>query len=345
MRNDWKAYILARSGRYGLDPKAALAVASMEGLSGGVGDGGHAFGPFQLNDAGGVLTNRPGNHRSFAESKQGIDWALQRMSQVGARGKTGNAAINAIVRQFERPANPDKEVSGAIGVYGKYGGKLGGAVSPPNVTGQKGGPSGPPNLSGQPTAAMGQPDMRQAFMSMLMQRGQAMAQDQPDPGMLPALVMLKQMQRQQGQQVQTQPQAKVMPTSPTPATNRRGQGANGVLAAAKGMLGTPYVWGGTTPGQGLDCSGFLQQAYAKAGVRIPRTTYDQVRAGQSVGLNSLAPGDAVFTEPGKSGPNHVGMYIGNGMVQESPHTGDQNKVIPLKSFLSGGFVAARRYVK
>lgn len=117
-----------------------------------------------------------------------------------------------------------------------------------------------------------------------------------------------------------------------------------VLQAANMMLGTPYVWGGSKVGQGLDCSGFIQQAFAQIGVTLPRTTYAQVKAGKAVKLNQLQPGDAVFTEPGKNGPNHVGLYIGNGQVQESPHTGDVNKVIPLKDFLTGGFVAARRYL-
>ncbi len=117
----------------------------------------------------------------------------------------------------------------------------------------------------------------------------------------------------------------------------------GVVGAAKTMLGTPYVWGGNEPGKALDCSGFLQQAYAQVGVAIPRTTQAQFEHGQPVDLTQIEPGDAVFTEPGKNGPKHVGMYVGNGLVQESPHTGDVNKYIPLKDFLAGGFVGARRY--
>jgi cell wall-associated NlpC family hydrolase len=120
--------------------------------------------------------------------------------------------------------------------------------------------------------------------------------------------------------------------------------ANDVVGLAKAYLGTPYVWGGTTPGKALDCSGFTQAAYARVGIKIPRTTYDQVKAGRGVKLNQLQPGDLVFTEPGKNGPNHVGMYIGNGQIQESPHTGTVNSIISLQSFLGGGFVAARRYL-
>jgi cell wall-associated NlpC family hydrolase len=121
-----------------------------------------------------------------------------------------------------------------------------------------------------------------------------------------------------------------------------GTGAS-IVHAAQSYLGTPYKWGGTTRQGGMDCSGFLQNAMKDAGVKIGRTTYEQVKEGQPVGLNELQPGDAVFTEPGHAGPNHVGLYIGHGMIQESPHTGTVNSIIPLKNYLGGGFVAARRY--
>lgn len=120
--------------------------------------------------------------------------------------------------------------------------------------------------------------------------------------------------------------------------------ANVDQVAAK-YLGVPYLWGGTNPSQGLDCSGFLQRVYADMGIKIPRVTYDQYRAGQAVSLKNLRPGDAVFTEPGKNGPNHVGLYLGNGRVQESPHTGTKNSIISLQDFLGGGFVGARRYAQ
>lgn len=118
----------------------------------------------------------------------------------------------------------------------------------------------------------------------------------------------------------------------------------GIILAAQSFLGVPYKWGGNDPKRALDCSSFIQQTFKRLGISLPRTTYAQVKAGRAVTLDQLQPGDAVFTRPGKNGPNHVGLYIGDGQIQESPHTGDVNKIIPLKDFLSGGFVAARRYV-
>lgn len=119
---------------------------------------------------------------------------------------------------------------------------------------------------------------------------------------------------------------------------------SGVVQVAKGYLGVPYKWGGTSRNTGLDCSGFIQNAFKDIGIKLPRTTFDQVKVGHAVHLNQLRPGDVIFTEPGHAGPNHVGLYIGHGMVQESPHTGTVNSIIPLKSYLGGGFVAARRYL-
>lgn len=119
--------------------------------------------------------------------------------------------------------------------------------------------------------------------------------------------------------------------------------ARNIVQVAHQYLGIPYVYGGDSPSSGLDCSGFLQNVYKQMGINLPRTTYQQFRQGKAVGLRNLRPGDAVFTVPTKAGPDHVGMYIGHGMVQESPHTGTKNSVIPLKAFLGDGFVGARRY--
>jgi cell wall-associated NlpC family hydrolase len=125
----------------------------------------------------------------------------------------------------------------------------------------------------------------------------------------------------------------------------RATGVAPIVTAAASMLGTPYVWGGTTPGKSLDCSGFVQKALASVGINISRTTYTQVKQGVGVSLNQLQPGDAIFTIPSPQGPKHVGLYIGNGQVQVSPTTGDVNKIVSLQSYLSLGFVAARRYSK
>jgi hypothetical protein len=108
------------------------------------------------------------------------------------------------------------------------------------------------------------------------------------------------------------------------------------LAYALRQRGTPYVWGGSAPG-GFDCSGLIYWAYRKAGYQgIGRTTYDQIKQGIAVGPHNLQPGDIIFPSA-----HHEGIYVGNGMVLEAPHTGDHVKVIPLSEF---GFMTARRLI-
>lgn len=116
--------------------------------------------------------------------------------------------------------------------------------------------------------------------------------------------------------------------------------APAVVAEAKKYLGTKYVWGGTTP-KGFDCSGLLQYVWAKQGVHIPRTTYQQVKAGYAVQLNQLQPGDAVFFGS-HDAPHHVGMYIGHGQFIQSPHTGDVVKISKLSDYMSE-FAQARSF--
>lgn len=110
------AAILRGARARGLDPQAVLAVARVEGLGGGIGDQGTSFGPFQLH-LGGAMPRGIANPQQWARSQAGINYALDRIAGV-ARGKRGRAAVNAIVRRFERPARPDAEVARALGLYG-----------------------------------------------------------------------------------------------------------------------------------------------------------------------------------------------------------------------------------
>lgn len=116
--------------------------------------------------------------------------------------------------------------------------------------------------------------------------------------------------------------------------------APAAVALAKTYLGTKYVWGGESP-KGFDCSGLLQYVWGKQGVKIPRTTYEQVKAGYKVQLNQLAPGDALFFGS-HDAPHHVGMYIGHGQFIQAPHTGDVVKISNLSDYMSS-FAQARRF--
>jgi cell wall-associated NlpC family hydrolase len=86
--------------------------------------------------------------------------------------------------------------------------------------------------------------------------------------------------------------------------------ADRLIDEAYKYLGTPYVWGGTTP-NGFDCSGFTQYVSRKVGIYLPRVASDQARVGEYVDRNELRKGDFVFFETYKEGPSHIGIYIGN----------------------------------
>lgn len=117
-----------------------------------------------------------------------------------------------------------------------------------------------------------------------------------------------------------------------------------LVSQAKGWLGTPYAWGGTSR-SGVDCSALVQNIYAAAGIQIPRVTYDQIGVGAAVQMKNLRPGDLVFfdTDAKKSGPDHVGIYIGQGKFIHAPKTGDVVKVSSLTdSYYANRWMGGRR---
>jgi cell wall-associated NlpC family hydrolase len=92
------------------------------------------------------------------------------------------------------------------------------------------------------------------------------------------------------------------------------------------QIGTPYVWGGETPGVGFDCSGLVQAAYAVAGVALPRVAQDQYDATTKLAAgDSLTPGDLVFFGSGASGIDHVGLFVGTvhgrPVMVDAPYSG------------------------
>jgi cell wall-associated NlpC family hydrolase len=116
-----------------------------------------------------------------------------------------------------------------------------------------------------------------------------------------------------------------------------------IVGTALLYRGTPYVWGGTSP-SGFDCSGFTQYVYARWGIAIPRTSEEQATIGTPVAsLASAQPGDLLFfagSDGTASSPGHVGIYVGNGEMIDSPYTGTTVQVQPLSS--AGPIVAIRR---
>ncbi|MGX5654585.1 C40 family peptidase [Geodermatophilus nigrescens] len=115
----------------------------------------------------------------------------------------------------------------------------------------------------------------------------------------------------------------------TPGTAAASASGSAVIAQAREYLGVPYLWGGTDPSRGLDCSGFTQLVYASQGIDLPRVSSQQATAGTPVAsLAEAQPGDLLFFDysPSRPGIDHVGIYLGDGQMIAAPQPGDVVKV-------------------
>ena len=128
--------------------------------------------------------------------------------------------------------------------------------------------------------------------------------------------------------------------------------ATAAVSYALAQLGTPYLWGGESPG-GFDCSGLVQAAYAAAGIHLPRTAQDQYNAGPIVPANQqLEAGDLVFYGTDASQISHVGIcrscqidHVGivvddHGDMIDAPHTGAVVRIEPYTTW--SNYIGATR---
>ncbi|MFI7636597.1 C40 family peptidase [Nonomuraea sp. NPDC049400] len=143
--------------------------------------------------------------------------------------------------------------------------------------------------------------------------------------------------------------AMVNPVLPQPQTKARswpagsfmtGEQITVALQAAASKLGRPYVWGAEGPDT-FDCSGLVQWAFARAGVRMPRVTHQQWVTGPQVPLSQAQPGDLIFWRSDPTNPgyiSHVAIYWGNGKMIQAPRTGDVVKISPVHTRNLAGVV-------
>lgn len=99
--------------------------------------------------------------------------------------------------------------------------------------------------------------------------------------------------------------------------------------AARGYIGVPYVWGGTSP-SGMDCSGLVVLAGQSVGHSFSRTTYTQQYEGTEVSMSALKKGDLLFF--GGNSPYHVAIYLGDGTFVHAPQPGDVVQITSINTF-------------
>jgi cell wall-associated NlpC family hydrolase len=107
---------------------------------------------------------------------------------------------------------------------------------------------------------------------------------------------------------------------------------------ARKFLGVRYVYGGSSPRSGFDCSGLVRYVYERLGVDLPHSSYAQFDAGRRVARRWLQPGDLVFFH----GLGHVGIYIGHNRFIHAPHSGTRVSIDSLAGWYGARYDGARR---
>jgi cell wall-associated NlpC family hydrolase len=153
-----------------------------------------------------------------------------------------------------------------------------------------------------------------------------------------------------------------LPTSRTPRRPRTGSvdlptrdvpasaAARNVIRTGERYIGIPYRWGGDTPREGFDCSGFTRHVFARHGIAIPRTSRQQATIGRRLprSWRSVRPGDLVMFANSGGRINHVAIYAGNNRILHSTSSGGGVRYDDLRTrrgrWFAEHMVAARRVV-
>ncbi|WP_088224651.1 C40 family peptidase [Desulfosporosinus sp. FKB] len=120
-------------------------------------------------------------------------------------------------------------------------------------------------------------------------------------------------------------------------------GAKQIISYASQFMGIPYVWGGTSPSPGFDCSGYVQYVYRHFGISLSRTSEGQFTNGVAVSRSDLRPGDLVFFHTYASDASHVGIYVGNNTMLNSSNGGVSYDDMT-NSYWSVRYLGARRVI-
>ena len=115
-----------------------------------------------------------------------------------------------------------------------------------------------------------------------------------------------------------------------------------LLTTARKSIGTRYKSGGMNPSTGFDCSGYMMWVYSRSGIKLPRTSKEQMLVGRAVNKKDLRVGDIVCFRISRR-TTHTGMYTGNGMFIHSPSAGKKVSETPLNdAYWVKKYLGARR---
>jgi cell wall-associated NlpC family hydrolase len=114
-----------------------------------------------------------------------------------------------------------------------------------------------------------------------------------------------------------------------------------VVKYARRFVGVPYVWGGSSPRSGFDCSGFVRYVWGHFGISLPHSSYGDMSRGRSIGRKYLRPGDLVFF----AGGSHVGIFIGRNRVIDAPYSGAVVHITTMTDWYSSAYDGARRIAR
>lgn len=117
-----------------------------------------------------------------------------------------------------------------------------------------------------------------------------------------------------------------------------------IVSTAKSYMGIPYVFGGDTPEEGFDCSGYLEYVFAQNGIGIPRTADEQYKLGKAVKTSQLTEGDLVFFTTYEPGASHCGLYLGDDNFIHASSSGVRIDNLS-NSYWSSAYLGGKHIVK
>lgn len=104
-----------------------------------------------------------------------------------------------------------------------------------------------------------------------------------------------------------------------------------IAETAKGLLGTPYKYGGDNPQDGFDCSGLVKYVFAKHGKKLPHSARQQFQLSEKINPSKAKPGDLLFFNIDSNGISHVGIYIGKMQFIHAPKPKDKVRIANLNN--------------